>query len=108
MPATLDPVTLNAVDAVIEATEKIMRARSYLWAWMVIEDSTFKRSEYAPKEYWQFDVDLQPLMGTECIKCCQILIDNMNSKPEIKNADETDEFDAKEFKEYWRSLTKPG
>ncbi|CAG9560135.1 unnamed protein product [Danaus chrysippus] len=50
-----DPVCQRAVAAVLEGSSKFLRARSYLWSCALIEEQIFRRSEFAPKDYWPFD-----------------------------------------------------
>ncbi|CAK1603897.1 unnamed protein product [Parnassius mnemosyne] len=66
-PVDSDPVGERAVQAVVDASAKFLRARSYLWFWALIENQLFRRSEYAPKDHWPFDVDLESF--ETCLQC---------------------------------------
>ncbi|CAH4008061.1 unnamed protein product [Pieris brassicae] len=52
-----DPVCRRAINAVVESSEKFLRARSQRWFWTLIEDQIFRRSEFAPKDHWPFGLD---------------------------------------------------
>ncbi|CAF4755165.1 unnamed protein product [Pieris macdunnoughi] len=52
-----DPVCRRAINAVVESSEKFLRARSHRWFWALIEDQIFRRSEFAPKDHWPFGLD---------------------------------------------------
>ncbi|KPJ15943.1 UPF0728 protein C10orf53-like [Papilio machaon] len=76
-PAELDPVCMRAVDAVVDASAKFLRARNYLWFWSLIDNQLFRRSEFAPKDHWPFDVDKDSYdTCMECTYCCGSLKKN--------------------------------
>ncbi|KAM3961918.1 UPF0728 protein C10orf53 homolog [Aphomia sociella] len=73
-PFHLDPVCQRAVHAVVESSTKFCRARNYLWFCRLIEEHTFKRNLYSPKDHWPLDADLKPFANClDCVNCCGIL-----------------------------------
>ncbi|XP_045764492.1 cytochrome P450 6B6-like [Maniola jurtina] len=72
-PSERDPVCRRAINAVVEASTKFLRTRSYLWSWALIDDQIFRRSEYAPKDFWPFDVEKNFDTCLECTQCCGII-----------------------------------
>lgn len=59
----------RAVDAVIMATNRCLRARTRLWLREMLFEAVFRPSELTHKEYWDFDVDMYPFTF-ECKTCC--------------------------------------
>lgn len=60
----------------MESSVKFRRARAYLWFWTLIDQQMFRRSKYAPKDYWPCDItmeDQKPFASVQdCNNCCQI------------------------------------
>ncbi|KAJ0180088.1 hypothetical protein K1T71_004679 [Dendrolimus kikuchii] len=74
MHYTLCPVSQRALQAVIDSSAKLQRARSYLWFWQLLEDQLFKRNEYLPKDYWPSKLEIKPFSScVDCVNCCGIL-----------------------------------
>lgn len=55
-----DPVAQRAVQAVLDGTDKTLRARSYLWNWELLEQHILLKGEYAPKEYFLPTMNIKP------------------------------------------------
>ncbi|CAH2232498.1 jg19428 [Pararge aegeria aegeria] len=70
-----DVVCRRAINAVVDSSAKFLRTRNYLWSWALIDDQIF-RSEYAPKDYWPFDVEKNFDTSLECTECCGIIKKN--------------------------------
>lgn len=59
----------------MEASVKFRRARAYLWFWTLLDHQIFRRSQYAPADYWTTTSKgkgkhLAEVEG--CINCCDI------------------------------------
>ncbi|XP_052738377.1 uncharacterized protein LOC112045226 [Bicyclus anynana] len=64
-----DAVARRAINAVVDSNLKLLRNKNYLWCWALIDQQIFRRSEYAPKDYWPLDVD--NFDSLECTECCK-------------------------------------
>ncbi|XP_049703257.2 UPF0728 protein-like [Helicoverpa armigera] len=51
-----DPVCAKAVEAVMASAVKFRRARSYLWFWSLMDNQMFRKSMYAPPNYFADEV----------------------------------------------------
>lgn len=74
-PYHLDPVCQRAVEACLEGSVKLARARDYLWFWTLIDEQIFVRSQFGPQDYWPTESEgLKPFSTClDCIACCGIL-----------------------------------
>ncbi|XP_072940882.1 cytochrome P450 6B6-like [Epargyreus clarus] len=70
-PAEQDVVCRRAINAVMASSTRLSRARTYLWFWALLEDQTFRRTDFAPKDVWPFKVDVEKLVQPlDCLTCC--------------------------------------
>lgn len=74
----------RAINAVLAGTSACLRARNNYWLRTMLSAEIFQRSEFLPKDYWPFPVDLTPLVY-ECRTCCgslnKTLINDKNKEP---------------------------
>lgn len=56
-----DPVAKRAVQAVLDATVRTLRARCFLWNCGLLDHHIFLKNEYTPKEYFLPTIDIEPL-----------------------------------------------
>ncbi|XP_049703255.2 uncharacterized protein LOC126056002 [Helicoverpa armigera] len=68
--STRDPTCRRAIEAVIGSAVKFRIARTILWFWTALDHQMFRRSKYAPKDYWPKDIDFGHSTCTECVNCC--------------------------------------
>ncbi|CAH2075053.1 unnamed protein product, partial [Iphiclides podalirius] len=74
VPAESDPVCSRAVEAVADASAQFSRARTYMWFWALIDSQLFRRSGFAPKDHWPFDVEPEGYdTCLDCHTCCGVL-----------------------------------
>uniref|UniRef100_A0A2A4IY37 Uncharacterized protein n=1 Tax=Heliothis virescens TaxID=7102 RepID=A0A2A4IY37_HELVI len=65
-----DNVCDRAIYAIISASVKFRRARACLWFWTALDHQLFRRSKYAPVDYWPVDVELAKDKCVDCSTCC--------------------------------------
>ncbi|XP_013184422.1 UPF0728 protein C10orf53 homolog [Amyelois transitella] len=72
-PYYQDPVCQRAVQAVVEATTKLLRARTHLWFLTLLQNRFFGLSEYQLKDHWPQKYELESCAPiSTCIDCCDI------------------------------------
>ncbi|XP_049703253.1 uncharacterized protein LOC135116556 [Helicoverpa armigera] len=69
-----DKICRRAIEAVMTSAVKFRRARAILWFWTALDHQMFRRSAYAPPDYWAKDIDMGFSTCAECIECCKILV----------------------------------
>nr|XP_049703251.1 uncharacterized protein LOC110370515 isoform X2 [Helicoverpa armigera] len=66
-----DKICRKAIEAVMTSAVKFRRARAILWFWTALDHQMFRRSKFAPKDYWASDITHPATTCTDCALCCQ-------------------------------------
>ncbi|XP_021182000.3 uncharacterized protein LOC110370515 [Helicoverpa armigera] len=74
---TRDEVCDRAIYAILSASLKFRRARACLWFWTALDHQLFRRSKYAPQDYWPIDVDFTiKEKCVDCSICCKVPLES--------------------------------